>query len=288
MINSMTGFARSEAQVPEGTVLWEVRTVNHRYLDIQLKLPEGFRALEPEIRQIATSKIRRGKLDASFQFVRAAQFVPETEVNMEQARQVIKHLETLATQMHNPAEVSPMTVLRWPGVLNQQEDDPAAVFAVARETFNTALNALVDHRGREGKKIEAMLERRCADIETTVSGVTARLPEVLAGIRKRFAERIAGLDIDPDNERLEQELALIVQKLDVSEELDRMQAHVDEVRTALASTEPVGRRLDFLMQELNREANTLGSKSADSATTQGSVELKVLIEQLREQIQNVE
>lgn len=288
MINSMTGFARSEVQIPDGTVVWELRTVNHRYLDIQLKLPEGFRALEPELRQIATGKIRRGKLDASFQFIRATEHVPETEINIEQARQVIKHLETLATEMKNPSEVSPMTVLRWPGVLTQQEDDPAAVFASSLQSFNTALDALVEHRSREGKKIEQMLESRCADIVTTVSSVTARLPEVLKGIRNRFAERIAGLNIEPDNERLEQELALIVQKLDVSEELDRMQVHVDEVRTTLASDEPVGRRLDFLMQELNREANTLGSKSADAATTQGSVELKVLIEQMREQVQNVE
>jgi len=207
---------------------------------------------------------------------------------MDQARQVMKHLDTLANEMSNPSDVSPMTVLRWPGVLTQLEDDPTAAFEAARQTFKDALGALVEHRGREGKKIEAMLTRRCADIEATVSSVTARLPEVLTGIRKRFAERIAGLNIDPDNERLEQELALIVQKLDVSEELDRMQVHVDEVRNTLGSGEPVGRRLDFLMQELNREANTLGSKSADAATTQGSVELKVLIEQMREQIQNVE
>lgn len=288
MINSMTGFARSEVQIPDGTVVWELRTVNHRYLDIQLKLPDGFRALEPELRQTAASKIRRGKLDASFQFIRAAEKVPETEINIEQARQVIKHLETLATEMKKPSEVSPMTLLRWPGVLTQKEDDPTAVFASSLQSFNTAIDALVEHRSREGEKIEQMLERRCADIETTVSSVTARLPEVLKGIRNRFAERIAGLNIDPDNERLEQELALIVQKLDVSEELDRMQVHVDEVRNTLASDEPVGRRLDFLMQELNREANTLGSKSADAQTTQGSVELKVLIEQMREQVQNVE
>lgn len=288
MINSMTGFARKEVQIPAGSVLWEIRTVNHRYLDVQLKLPDGFRALEPELRKIAAQKIRRGKLDASLQFGRNTEQVARTELNLEQARTVIEHLDRLAAEMHNASEVSPMTVLRWPGVLVQQDTEPTAVFPAATDAFEQALDDLAEHRAREGTQIRDMLERRCVDIEAAVASVQERLPTVLTEIRGRFAERIATLNVEPTNERLEQELAIIVQKLDVTEELERVQAHVDEVRGTFASNEPIGRRLDFLMQELNREANTLGSKSADSETTQQSVELKVLIEQMREQIQNVE
>jgi uncharacterized protein (TIGR00255 family) len=288
MISSMTGFARREIQIPEGNLQWEIRTVNHRYLDIQLKLPDGFRALEPALRQVASGKIRRGKLDASLQFGRRPGEGTETELNLDQARVVIGHLQTLAGEMQNAADVSPMTILRWPGILTQRESDPTAVFAAAQDAFSGAIDELAEHRDREGAQIQDMLERRCVDVEACIAAVKQRLPEVLVQIRNRFAERIAALDVEPNTERLEQELAIIVQKLDVSEELDRMQAHVDEVRNNFASGEPVGRRLDFLMQELNREANTLGSKSADSATTQQSVELKVLIEQMREQIQNVE
>lgn len=288
MIHSMTGFARIETQVPEGTLLWELRTVNHRYLDIQIKVPEGFRALEPDLRTIATSKLRRGKLDASLQFNRNAAQAQESELDLDQARKVVDYLDALAGIMDKPSDVSPMTVLRWPGVLVQREADPAAVFDPAQSAFGDALDQLVAHRAREGSKIESMLEQRCADVETATATVRARLPQVLADIRNRYAERIASLNVDVNNERLEQELAIIIQKLDVSEELDRLKAHVDEVRDTVTRDEPIGRRLDFLMQELNREANTLGSKSADSETTQQSVELKVLIEQMREQIQNVE
>ncbi len=284
----MTGFGRSEVQTPDGQLQLEVRSVNHRYLDTQFKLPEGFRAIEQELREIVTTRLKRGKVDVSLSFKRIANQPVATSVNDNVARQTIEQLETVAALIKNPASINPAAVLRMPGVLAEEETTPDKLYPVIRDTLTATVEQLAENRTREGEKINVMIESRCADVLTLAANVRSRLPMVLAGIRDRLDKKIESLNVQVDNDRLEQELAIIAQKLDVSEELDRLDAHVEEVRNALAAKEPVGRRLDFLMQELNREANTLGSKSADTETTQAAVDLKVVIEQMREQVQNVE
>lgn len=284
----MTGFGRVEVELSGFQLQWEVRSVNHRYLDVQFKLPEGFRAIEQELRQIVAAGARRGKVDVSLSINRTADQAGATKLNLIVSRQIIEHLETLAKEMKNPAPISPVAVLRWPGVLSEEEIDSQTVVPRAIESLQSAIGALCDSRAREGEKIQVMLEQRCVEIDSLVDEVRRRLPNVLIKIRQRLQQRVDSLNAQVDNDRLEQEIVILAQKLDVSEELDRLNAHVNEVRSTFTSNEPIGRRLDFLMQELNREANTLGSKSADSETTQHAVDLKVLIEQMREQVQNVE
>jgi len=288
MINSMTGFGRTELQTSGGQLQLEVRSVNHRYLDTQFKLPEGFRALEQELRDIVAARLKRGKVDVSLSIKRLTDQSVETHVNIERTNQIIGQLETIAALMKNPASINPAAVARMPGVIEEVEAAADEIYPTVRDALTSAIDQLAGSRAREGEKIHAMLDSRCTEVITLAAGVRKRLPTVLAGIRERLEKKIASLNVQLDNDRLEQELALIAQKLDVSEELDRLDAHVEEVRNTLASGEPVGRRLDFLMQELNREANTLGSKSADTETTQAAVDLKVVIEQMREQVQNVE
>jgi len=287
-INSMTGFGRVETSIPDYQLQWEIRSVNHRYLEIHMKLPDGFRSTEHDFRTLISERVKRGKLDAVLTLKRNDDGEPSTKLNETRARQVIDQLESLALQIKNPSAISPAAVLRWPGVLEEEAIDPQSIISPAQDALHTAVTELCIAREREGTKVQKMLEQRCVDIESLINAVRKRLPVVLVEIRKKLEQRIESLQIQLDNDRLEQELAIIAQKLDVSEELDRLAAHVEEVRSAFADDQPVGRRLDFLMQELNREANTLGSKSADSETTQQAVDLKVLIEQMREQVQNVE
>lgn len=288
MIRSMTGFAQAESGTPQGVLLWELRSVNNRYLEVQLRLPELFRPIENEIRQLAAARLGRGRIEASLN-LRSTQGQPvASQLNLTLARQIIGHAQTIASEMQNPAGMNPLELLRWPGILEQEEQDLSALLPLAISSFEAALTDLEDARGREGARIEEMFERRLTEIESGVATVVGRLPTVLARIRERLAERITALGIPADHERLEQEIALLAQKLDVSEELDRLGAHIAEFRSNLQSGIPVGRRLDFLVQEFNREANTLASKSADAETTRIAVDIKVLIEQIREQVQNVE
>jgi|ETNmetMinimDraft_26_1059896.scaffolds.fasta_scaffold09528_3 uncharacterized protein (TIGR00255 family) len=288
MINSMTGFGRTEIQTPDGQLQLEVRSVNHRYLDIQFKLPEGFRTIEQELRTIVAARLKRGKVDVSLSFKRLTDKPVAGHINIEKARQVIEQLETVTALLADPAPIDPAAVVRMPGVMEEEEIIPDSLYPAAREILTSAIAQLADNRAREGEKIHAMLETRCAEVIALAAGVNARLPEVLSGIRQRLEKKIESLETQIDNDRLEQELVIIAQKLDVSEELDRLKVHVAEVSNTLSVEKPAGRRLDFLMQELNREANTLGSKSADTQTTQAAVDLKVIIEQMREQVQNVE
>jgi uncharacterized protein (TIGR00255 family) len=288
MINSMTGFGRTEIQIPDGQLQLEVRSVNHRFLDTQFKLPEGFRAIEQELRGIVAAHLKRGKVDISLSFKRLADQPVEIHVNIEHTKQVIEQLETVAALMKNPAPIDPAAIVRMPGVIEEEKTGPDKIYPAVRDALTSAIDQLTENRAREGEKIHAMLETRLTEVIALAAGVGKRLPTVLTGIRNRLEKKIESLNVQIDNDRLEQELVILAQKLDVSEELDRLEAHVEEVRNTLASAEPVGRRLDFLMQELNREANTLGSKSADTETTQAAVDLKVVIEQMREQVQNVE
>ncbi|MEZ5563863.1 MAG: YicC/YloC family endoribonuclease [Gammaproteobacteria bacterium] len=284
----MTGFAQAESGTPQGALCWELRSVNNRYLEVQLRLPELFRPIENDIRQLAAARLGRGRVEASLSLRNPQGQLAASQLNLTLARQIIGHARTLADEIRNTAALNPLELLRWPGVLEQEEQDLSALLPVALAGFESALADLDAARAREGARIEEMFEKRLTEIESCVATVVGRLPAVLTRIRERLAERIASLGIPADSERLEQEIALLAQKLDVSEELDRLTAHIAEFRSNLRSGAPVGRRLDFLVQELNREANTLGSKSADAETTRLAVDIKVLIEQIREQVQNVE
>jgi uncharacterized protein (TIGR00255 family) len=289
MIRSMTGFARSDADGPGARLRWEIRSVNHRYLDLQLRLPDGLRPIEEECRAIVAAGPRRGKVDATLTVTLEASAMPQPEVDQGAARRLLEQVRAVSRDIERPADIDPLSVLRWPGVLREPEEaELELLFPAARESLTAAVAELQAARAREGEKILAMLDARCGEILEHVAAVRARLPEVLRDIRSKLTERVAALDLTANPERLEQELALLATKLDVSEELDRLDAHVAEVRDTFGKDEPIGRRLDFLIQELNREANTLASKSADTETTRLAVELKVAIEQMREQVQNVE
>ena len=288
MLHSMTGFARQSADTAIGTLTWELRAVNHRYLDVQFRMPEELRPKEQLFKQRLSDVLRRGKVECSLHYRRAVEQQNEMQLDRDLIELLGERVGDVRRTLPETAPVNPIDVLRWPGVVQEPDIDTEPLFDEASKLFDEALAAIAEMRASEGGRIEAMLESRCDDIGALAESVRKRLPAVLDAARTRQKERIDKLDIDADPERLEVELALIAQKLDVDEELDRLDSHVVEIRNVLKSDEPVGRRLDFLMQELNREANTLGSKSADAETTKAAVELKVLIEQMREQIQNVE
>ena len=288
MLNSMTGFARETAETPFGTLTCELRAVNHRFLDVQFRLPEELRAKEIELRGRIGETIRRGKVECSVHLRRGGNDGAELTLNEALVRRIAARAGEIATLLPEARALDPVDVLRWPGVIADPEIDAEPLYAEALAVIDAALTAIAGMRASEGERIAAMIESRLDDILGIAASVRERLPAVLDAVRARQQERIDKLDVEADPARLETELALVAQKLDVDEELDRLDSHVSEVRNAMAGDEPVGRRLDFLMQELNREANTLGSKSADTETTRAAVDLKVLIEQMREQIQNIE
>jgi uncharacterized protein (TIGR00255 family) len=284
----MTGFARESVETALGTLTWEIRAVNHRYLDVQFKLPEELRPKEQAFRQQASAVLGRGKVECGLYFRRAVDQQTEMQIDTDLVELLGHRISELSSKLPATAAINPVEILRWPGVLKQPEIDSEPLFDEASALLETALQAMNGMRQSEGLRIEDMLESRCTDIEGIARSVRKRMPEVLAASRSKQQERIEKLDVEADPARLEVELALIAQKIDVDEELDRLESHLVEIRDAIAGEKAVGRRLDFLMQELNREANTLGSKSADTETTKAAVDLKVLIEQMREQIQNVE
>ena len=286
MLNSMTGFARQVAESSFGTLTCEIRAVNHRYLDVQFRLPDELRANELEFKKLVGKTIRRGKVECSVHFRRAVE--GQGQLNKALVAELRSRVEQLNKLLPETRPIDPMDVLRWPGIVEQPEVEARPIIEAATTLLSDTLVALAEMRASEGERIDQMLGSRCDDVLQIAAGVRKRMPEVLLAVRKKQQERINKLDVVADPARLETELALIAQKLDVDEELDRLQSHVTEIRKILKEQEPVGRRLDFLMQELNREANTLGSKSADAETTSAAVDLKVLIEQMREQIQNIE
>ncbi len=289
MIRSMTAFDRREAGGPWGRLTWEVRAVNHRYLELHPRLPEALRALEPAVREHAASRLARGKVECTLRYTPSADTAGRIEIDWRRAGEVLDACRRLARRMGPLAAPGPVTdLLRHPGVLRESEPDLTPVHEGAMAAFREAMDHLVAYREREGARIAEHIQARAAQAAEHVAAIAARRVEVNAGVRRRLEARLADLPTPPDAGRLEQELVYIAQRLDVDEELDRLQSHLTEVLQSLESREPVGRRLDFLMQELNREANTIGSKASDAETTRHSVELKVLIEQMREQIQNVE
>jgi len=288
MLHSMTGFARESAETTIGTLTWEIRAVNHRYLDVQFKLPEDLRPKEQLFRQQASTALGRGKVECALYFRRALNQDNELRLDTDLVELIGHRISELTAKLPNVAAANPIEILRWPGVVMQTELDTEPLFEQASSLLQTTLAAINTMRASEGERIAEMLKSRCADIAEISGSVKKRMPEVLTASRAKQKERIENLNIEADPARLELELALVAQKIDVDEELDRLDSHLVEIRDAIHTGKPVGRRLDFLMQELNREANTLGSKSADTETTKAAVDLKVLIEQMREQIQNVE
>ncbi len=287
MIRSMTGFARRERQFPQGLLAWELKTVNHRFLEIGMRLPEEFRVGEAEFRQGVAASVRRGKVECSLHF-RPAVGAGALEVDAELLAALTQRAQMIAARAGPAARIDALELLRWPGVIRDGTRDFAPMIAAAHALLADALAELAHFRDSEGGRLRDALEQRCSGLIEFAARVTDRLPEVRARMRAKLLERIAQLVSDLDHERLEQELAILAQRLDVDEEIDRLRGHVTEVRKTLVGQEPAGRRLDFLMQELNREANTLSSKSQDIETTRAAVDMKVLIEQMREQVQNVE
>jgi uncharacterized protein (TIGR00255 family) len=284
----MTGFAAADALVAPFRLVWEIRSVNHRFLELGFKLPEELRAIEPDCRELLGLEIKRGKIDCTLKISaaeaagNAAELVPaalhDLHVLQAQVRAVLPDARPLAV-----AEV-----LRWPGVLKEPDQSAAALAEPAKRCFAAAVERLQTARGREGARIAALLLQRNEAITTLLDSVRPLLGALQQRQRDKLHERLARLDVQAQPERLEQEIALVVQRLDVSEEIDRLGSHVTEIADVLHRQEPVGRRLDFLIQELNREANTFASKVQDGDLTRAGVELKVVIEQMREQVQNLE
>lgn len=287
MPSSMTAFARQTIECDWGTAAWEIRSVNHRYLETNFRMPETVRDIEMGLRELARKHLQRGKVDCSLQ-LNIAKETGTVDVNQALTDQYISACERLANQMENPAPVSPLDILKWPGALKEPEVDKDALKQALTTLFEDTLIQLEEGRGREGEKLKALIEQRLDAITSEVDTVRTKLPQLLAAQKQKIIDRLHEVSADLNSDRLEQELVFLAQKADVDEELDRLDTHLSEIRQVLNRREPIGRRLDFLMQELNREANTLASKSIASDTTQSSVELKVLIEQMREQIQNIE
>lgn len=288
MPSSMTGFASAEVEVGLFRLVWEVRSVNHRFLDVGLRLPEELRKLEPSCKERIGAAIRRGKVDGTLRVRRAEEQQADTELS-NTALEALLRLQDGVLQ--RTPDARPLTVgelLRWPGVL----EEPAPVLEdlerSAIDSLDTALVALKQARQSEGARLADALLQRCAGIIEIVAAVAPRLGEAEQRYRAKLLERVDKLDLELEPERLEQEIALIAQRLDVAEELDRLASHVKEIETTMSKDEAIGRRLDFIIQELNREANTFASKVQDEVLSRSGVELKVLIEQMREQVQNLE
>lgn len=287
MVHSMTAFARSEQATAHGTLSWELRSVNHRYLEPHLRLPEAFRDLEGAVREALRQGLSRGKVECTLRFAEESAGKP-LQVDADRARQLIAAAEQVAALIQQPAPLNPLEVLAWPGVLVADSADPQALNAAALKLFDQALGELKAGRAREGAELAKLLNERLDSILEEVAALRELVPQMLAGQRQKIETRFAEMQAELDPQRLEQELVLLAQKSDVAEELDRLSTHVSEVRRVLKAGGAAGRRMDFLMQELNREANTLGSKAFDPRSTQAAVNLKVLIEQMREQVQNIE
>jgi uncharacterized protein (TIGR00255 family) len=287
MLRSMTAFASAESDIGSGTLSIEIRSVNHRYLELGLRLPEELRTLEPQIRERVAAKLSRGKVDLGIRYKPAAAGASAIALDDDLVGRLAETAQSLAPKFPQ-LNVDFVTLLGWPGVMLERENDQDSLRAAALRVVDEALAQMVATREREGARLGGFLGERLEAIGKIVVEVRGHLPEVRAALRARFDQRLAELKQPLEPGRIEQEVVLQLQRIDVDEELDRLTAHVAEARHTLGLKEAVGRRLDFLMQEFNREANTLGSKAADPRTTKAAVELKVLIEQMREQVQNLE
>ena len=287
MIHSMTAFARAEQAGAHGTLIWEIRSVNHRYLEPHLRLPDTFRDLEGSVREALRKGLSRGKVECTLRFAEDATN-RSMQVDSHRASQLIAAAESVAALIKQPAPINPLEVLSWPGVLVGDSADPQVLNNAALKLFNATLTELKNGRQREGEELARLINERLDAITEETATLRSQVPQMLAAQRQKILDRCAEMRVELDPQRIEQEMVLLAQKSDVAEELDRLGTHVSEVRRVLKAGGAAGRRLDFLMQELNREANTLGSKAFDTRSTQAAVNLKVLIEQMREQVQNIE
>ncbi len=287
MIASMTGFARRELAGSWGTLTCELRSVNHRYLEPGFRLPEELRPLESDLRQLLSRHLKRGKVDCTMHLRGAQGAERDLRIDAAALARVSSALQQVTATVPG-STIDAVEVLRWPGVIEAANPDTEALLGAGRTLFQQTLDDLGAMRLREGKRLGELIEQRCAGLGALVAQVRTRLPEIQARVRTRLNERVAELAAAVDRERIEQEVVMQLQRIDVAEELDRLGGHIEETRRVMGSGEAAGRRLDFLMQELNREANTLASKSQDLDTTRVTVDMKVLIEQMREQVQNVE
>ncbi|GKT12858.1 MAG: hypothetical protein ISEC1_P1849 [Thiomicrorhabdus sp.] len=290
-VKSMTAFSKTQGHFSQGSFSWEIRSVNHRYLEIQPKLPDQFRFLEMTVRETLKKQLARGKVDI-FLTIKLDEQTNSFQVNQAVLQPLSEAVCTIQHTLMEATNVNPLELLKWPGVLAPQQNDSAEQVksdqALMINLLTETVNQLTEHRLREGKALAALILQRCETIKKRLHEVQPLLPEILNRHIDKLKARIFSLTEQNDDERLHQEIAILAHKMDIDEELDRLATHLKEVQHVLKQSGAIGRRLDFLMQELNREANTLGSKSIDSRISQLSVELKVLIEQMREQVQNIE
>ncbi|AWK44362.1 YicC family protein [Photorhabdus laumondii subsp. laumondii] len=287
MIRSMTAFARRDIKSEWGNAAWELRSVNQRYLETYIRLPEQFRSLEPVIRERIRSRLTRGKVECNLRFELDSRSQGELILNETLAKQLV-NAANWVKQQSNEGEINPVDILRWPGVMAAEEQDLDAINTQLLQELDTTLDAFIQSREAEGNALKIMIEQRLDAVTEEVGKVRQQMPEIMQWQRERLQTKLEEAQVQLENNRLEQELVLLAQRLDVAEELDRLDAHTKETRNILKKKEAVGRRLDFMMQEFNRESNTLASKSINADITNSAIELKVLIEQMREQIQNIE
>ena len=288
MIRSMTTYAGNEVSIGDITLNCELRSVNHRYCDITLKLPDHLRFIETDLRSLLATKINRGKVECAISYKKQAKNGQSFNVNMEAVAALLAATDQIEQQMQASLSFSALDILAFPNITQEPSIDKLILKDEATQLVNSTLAKFLEVREREGAQLKVLLEERCIKIQGFSVLAAKRMPEVLLLIRTKLKDKTDELQVQPDFDRLEQELVFVAQKLDITEELDRLDTHIIEVLRVLQEKEPVGRRLDFLMQELNREANTLSSKSTDKEMTAIAIELKVLIEQMREQIQNIE
>ena len=288
MTSSMTAFAREQLEHDWGTLICEIRSVNHRYLEPGFRLPDSLRHLEGTLRDLLRNKLQRGKVEVQIKWLASSGNTGKLHVNISTLAELRQATDTIAKHFDACSAVDPLDVLRWPGVVAEAEQDTKAIDERTLNLFRSTLDLLQAQREREGQQLRALIEDRLTQISAIVDGIRQDLPTILKAQAERIRSQFEELKLQVEATRLEQEIVLVTQKADIHEEVDRLDTHVKEVRHTLAQEGPVGRRLDFLMQELNREANTICSKAIVTSTTFGAVELKVLIEQMREQIQNIE
>ncbi|MEI7189916.1 YicC/YloC family endoribonuclease [Dickeya dianthicola] len=287
MIRSMTAYARREIKGDWGSAAWELRSVNQRYLETYIRLPEQFRSLEPVIRERIRNRLTRGKIECGLRFELDPRAQGQLILNEQLAKQLVAAANWVKMQS-DEGEVNPLDILRWPGVMSAQEQDLDAISTELMQALEAALDDFIIARESEGNALKALIEQRLVGVSAEVAKVRAHMPNILQWQREKLQSKLEEAQVQLDGNRLEQELVLLAQRIDVAEELDRLEAHVRETYKILNKQEAVGRRLDFMMQEFNRESNTLGSKSINADVTASAIELKVLIEQMREQIQNIE
>jgi len=283
----MTAFSRHEIKGDWGNAVWEIRSVNQRFLETYFRLPEQFRSIEPVLRERFRKQLNRGKVECNLRFNANPGEKSNLSMNTALAENLLKHANWINDQTLN-SQINPIEIMRWPGVMEAEESDMNAIQAEILAGFDQALEDFIVARADEGTNMKVLIEQRLDGIVEQADIVKGHMPEIIAWQRKRITDKFADANIELESSRVEQELVLLAQKMDVDEEIDRLFSHVKETRSILKKGGAQGRRLDFMMQEFNREANTLGSKSINADITNSAVELKVLIEQMREQIQNIE